>query len=226
MEIALCKETAPQRSACSLIYKCSLLPASEVLSILEDTIGDYRCKDGNKVKALELMDKIDNSQSNEKSIESKDVRSRRETVDGAIPRCPDSLKFWKSSRTRLVVPEVYDSDALNISRVRGGFSRQRRQLRRMGEYHQQSPVVGRQLYLHITTVAKMSAPFRPLDEDTGLSIGLNGNFSELYKDTLNDGYSFLGIGMYNGTPQVKKIDARYIMFNGDDPTLDSTDMWS
>ena len=75
VEIALNSETVPSTriSACSLIYKCSLLPASKVLSILEDTIGDYRCKDGNKVKALELMDKIDNSQSNEKSIESTDV---------------------------------------------------------------------------------------------------------------------------------------------------------
>lgn len=75
VEIALNSETVPSTriSACSLIYKCSLLPASEVLKILEDTIGDYRCKDGNKVKALELMDKIDNSQSNEKSIESTDV---------------------------------------------------------------------------------------------------------------------------------------------------------
>ncbi len=77
VEIALCKETAPSTriSACSLIHRCSLLPASEVLSILEDTIGDYRCKDGNKVKALELMDKIDSSKSNEKSIESKDIEA-------------------------------------------------------------------------------------------------------------------------------------------------------
>ena len=75
VEIAQCKETVPSTrvSACSLIYKCSLLPASEVLTILEDTIGDYRCKDGVKVKALELMDKIDSSKSNEKSIESTDV---------------------------------------------------------------------------------------------------------------------------------------------------------
>lgn len=75
VEIAQCKETVPSTrvSACSLIYKCSLLPASEVLTILEDTIGDYRCRDGVKVKALELMDKIDSSKSNEKSIESTDV---------------------------------------------------------------------------------------------------------------------------------------------------------
>ena len=77
VEIALCKETAPSTriSACSLIHRCSLLPASEVLSILEDTIGDYRCKDGVKVKALELMDKIDSSKSNEKSIESTDIEA-------------------------------------------------------------------------------------------------------------------------------------------------------
>ena len=75
VEIAQCKETTPSTriSACALIHKCSLLPASEVLTILEETIGDYRCKDGNKVRALDLMDKIDSSKSNDKSIEPTDI---------------------------------------------------------------------------------------------------------------------------------------------------------
>ena len=125
----------------------------------------------------------------------------------------------------------YDSDALNISRsMAAGSLGNEDNFAEWASITNNPVVVVNYISTYITTlVAKMSsAPFRPLDDglkDTGLSIGLNGNFSELYKDTLNDGYSFLGIGMYNGTPQVKKIDARYIMFNGDDPTLkDSTDI--
>ena len=125
----------------------------------------------------------------------------------------------------------YDSDALNISRsMAAGSLGNEDNFAEWASITNNPVVVVNYISTYITTlVAKMSsAPFRPLDDrlkDTGLSIGLNGNFSELYKDTLNDGYSFLGIGMDNGTPQVKKIDARYIMFNGDDPTLkDSTDI--
>lgn len=125
----------------------------------------------------------------------------------------------------------YDSDALNISRsMAAGSLGNDDNFAEWASITNNPVVVVNYISTYITTlVAKMSsAPFRPLDDglnDTGLSIGLNGNFSELYKDTLNDGYSFLGIGMYNGTPQVKKIDARYIMFNGDEPTLkDSTDI--
>lgn len=83
---------------------------------------------------------------------------------------------------------------------------------------------------YITTlVSKLSgAPFRPEDENLlklGLGIRINSVFTDTYQDVLNDGYAFLGVGMNDGTPQVKPIDARYIMFNGDDPTLrDSTDV--
>lgn len=83
---------------------------------------------------------------------------------------------------------------------------------------------------YITTlVSKLSgAPFRPANEallKTGIDIRLNATFTELYNDVLNDGYAFVGIGMSNGVPIVKPIDARYIMYNGDDPTLrDATDI--
>lgn len=83
---------------------------------------------------------------------------------------------------------------------------------------------------YITTlVSKLSsAPFRPQSDDLfklGLESRLNSAFVETYTDVLNDGYAFLGVGMRDGKPIVKPIDARYIMFNGDDPTLrDATDV--
>lgn len=84
---------------------------------------------------------------------------------------------------------------------------------------------------YITTLnSKLTAhPFRPFDDalnEKGEDIRLNSLFGETYNDVLNDGYAYLGIGQeLDGTPIVKPIDARYIMFNGEDPTLrDSTEV--
>lgn len=83
---------------------------------------------------------------------------------------------------------------------------------------------------YITTlVAKLSsAPFRPQRDDLfelGLSARLDATFTDTYQDVLNDGYAFLAVGMNNGKPVVRPIDARYILFNGDCPNLrDSTDV--
>lgn len=83
---------------------------------------------------------------------------------------------------------------------------------------------------YITTlVSKLSgAPFRPANDqlaELGLSIRLDSIFTETYNDVLNDGYAYLGVGVDNGKPVVKPIDARYILFNGDDPSLrDATDV--
>lgn len=82
----------------------------------------------------------------------------------------------------------------------------------------------------ITTLASKlaSAPFRPDDDalnELCLSIKLNSIFTEQYKCVLEDGYSFLGIGYDGKKPVVTPIDARYIMYNGNEPTLkDSTEM--
>lgn len=78
-------------------------------------------------------------------------------------------------------------------------------------------------------VSKLSgSPFRPQSDalfEIGVNTRLDSVFTETYQDVLNDGYAFLAVGMKNGTPIVKPIDARYIMFNGDDPTLrDATDV--
>ena len=83
---------------------------------------------------------------------------------------------------------------------------------------------------YITTlVSKLSsAPFRPESNDLfeiGIKSRLDSVFVDIYNDVLNDGYAYLGVGMRQGVPFVKPIDARFIMFNGDEPTLrDATDV--
>ena len=81
----------------------------------------------------------------------------------------------------------------------------------------------------VTLVSKLSsAPFRPERDDLcklGIDARLDSVFVDTYTDVLNDGYAFLGVGVQDGKPFVHPIDARYIMFNGDDPTLrDATDI--
>lgn len=80
-----------------------------------------------------------------------------------------------------------------------------------------------------TQVSKLSsAPYRPQNDglaEMGLAARLDSQFTETYMDVLNDGYAFVGVGVKDGKPVVKPIDSRYIMFNGDDPTLaDSTEI--
>lgn len=83
---------------------------------------------------------------------------------------------------------------------------------------------------YITTlVSKLSsAPYRPENDDLyslGLKARLDSTFVDTYNNVLNDGYAYLGVGFQNGLPVVKPIDARYILFNGEDPTLkDATDV--
>ena len=82
----------------------------------------------------------------------------------------------------------------------------------------------------ITTISSKlaSAPLRPADDDlnnVAISMRLNPIAVDLYKMTLADGYSFLGFGLDNGEPTCKIIDARSIMYNGNDPTLkDATEI--
>lgn len=91
-------------------------------------------------------------------------------------------------------------------------------------------VVANYVKTYITTqVSKLSgAPYRPEKEDLfglGLNARLNSTFTKTYTDVLNDGYAYLGIGMKDGKPIIKEIDARYILHNGDEDTLrDATDI--
>lgn len=77
--------------------------------------------------------------------------------------------------------------------------------------------------------SKLAAePFRPADDklnEIAIGMRLNSQFVDQYKMTLDDGYSFLGFGLQDGKPIYNSIDARSIMFNGNDPTLkDATEL--
>lgn len=83
---------------------------------------------------------------------------------------------------------------------------------------------------YITTqCAKLTgSPFRPVDDklsDMGEKMRLNAALAEIYRDVLVDGYAYGGVGVAGGKPFIKQIDARYILFNGTDPTLkDATEL--
>ena len=83
---------------------------------------------------------------------------------------------------------------------------------------------------YITTLGSKlaAAPCRPAPDDlneVAINMRLNSMATKLYKMTLGDGYAFLGFGLDNGEPTCHIIDARSIMFNGNEPTLkDATEI--
>ena len=74
VEIARDRDTpsASRVSACSLIYRLSAIPAKEIIEILQETIDDRRTKSGVQVKAMDLIDKINNSTGHEPELRSED----------------------------------------------------------------------------------------------------------------------------------------------------------
>lgn len=82
----------------------------------------------------------------------------------------------------------------------------------------------------ITTLSSKlaSAPLRPEADklnEVCLGMRLNAMGVEMFRSTLADGYNFLGFGLDNNEPTCSVIDARSIMFNGNDPTLkDATEV--
>lgn len=74
VDIARNLDTPPASrvSACTLIYKLSAIPAKEIIEILQETIDDSRTKSGVQVKAMELIDKINNSTGHEPELRSED----------------------------------------------------------------------------------------------------------------------------------------------------------
>lgn len=125
----------------------------------------------------------------------------------------------------------YDTDALNISRsLAAGSLGNEDNFAEWASITNNPVVVVNFIGTFITTlISKLSqAPCRPEQDalkDIGVKIGLNASFAELYKDVLSDGYAFAAVGMSDGEPVVRKVDARYIMFNGEDASLkDATDV--
>lgn len=123
-----------------------------------------------------------------------------------------------------------DTRALDISRAAAAGSLGEHEYSEWALISNDPLVVVNYVKTFITTLASKlsSAPFRPQDDklnEVVMNMRLNSQFTDLYKMTLADGYSFLGLGLDHGKPIANIIDARSIMFNGNDPTLkDATEL--
>ena len=81
---------ATRVNACTLINQLSALPAKEIIEILQETIDDYRTKDGVRVKAMALIDKINSSTGIEPELRSEDVDSVKTKLMEKYLVCPQS----------------------------------------------------------------------------------------------------------------------------------------
>lgn len=142
-----------------------------------------------------------------------------ETLNQILDRFSSKLSYREMDRT-----------ALDISRNAAAGNLGEREYSEWALISNDPLVVVNYVKTFITVLASKlsSAPFRPASDqlnELALGMRLNSQLTELYKMTLSDGYAFLGIGLSNGQPITNIIDARYIMYNGNDPTLkDATEI--
>ena len=142
-----------------------------------------------------------------------------ETLNQVLERFSSKLSYREMDKT-----------ALDISRSAATGSLGEREYSEWALISNDPLVVVNYVKTFITVLASKlsSAPFRPASDELNelvLNMRLNSQLTELYKMTLSDGYAFLGIGLSNGQPITNIIDARYIMYNGNDPTLkDATEI--
>lgn len=81
---------ATRVNACTLLNQLSAISAKEILSILQETIDDYRTKDSVRVKAMALIDKINNSTGLEPELTSEDVTDIKTKLMEQYLVCPQS----------------------------------------------------------------------------------------------------------------------------------------
>ena len=148
-----------------------------------------------------------------------------------MPESTNLRQILERFKPRLGYREM-DRNALNISRslAAGNLGETDDNYAEWASISNDPLVIVNYVKTYITTlVSKLSgAPFRPENDqlfELCLSARLDSVFTDTYQDVLNDGYAYLAVGMTDGKPQVKPIDARYILFNGDCPSLrDATDV--
>ena len=79
---------ASRVSAVSLAYKLACLSAKECIGILQNTIDDSRTKSGVQVKALELIDKINDATGQEPELDSEGVETAKQNLLEKFLKCP------------------------------------------------------------------------------------------------------------------------------------------
>lgn len=89
-EIARNHDTPPvsRVQAVSLAYKLGSLAAKECVAILQETIDDSRTKCGVQVKALELIDKINDATGQEPELDSEGVETAKQNLLEKFLKCP------------------------------------------------------------------------------------------------------------------------------------------
>lgn len=92
IKIAQNSDTPPATrvSACTLIYRLSAMPAKEVIAILQETIDDSRTKSGVQVKAMDLIDKINNTTGQEPELRSEDEELVKTKLMEKFLVCPST----------------------------------------------------------------------------------------------------------------------------------------
>ena len=92
IKIAQNPDTPPASrvSACTLIYRLSAMPAKEVIAILQETIDDSRTKSGVQVKAMDLIDKINNTTGQEPELRSEDEEIVKTKLMEKFLVCPST----------------------------------------------------------------------------------------------------------------------------------------
>ena len=82
---------APTRvEACKLLYDISAIPAKEVINILQETIDDSRTKSGVQVKAMALINKINNTSGTEPELRSEDIEDVKTSLMEKFLVCPNT----------------------------------------------------------------------------------------------------------------------------------------
>lgn len=89
-DIARNPDTPPvsRVQAVSLAYKLAALTAKECILILQDTIDDSRTKCGVQVKALELIDKINDATGQEPELDAAGVENAKQNLLEKFLKCP------------------------------------------------------------------------------------------------------------------------------------------
>lgn len=75
-------------NAVNLAYKLGCLPAKECIAILQAVIDDSRTKCGVQVKALELIDKINDATGQEPELDSEGVKTAKQNLMEKFLKCP------------------------------------------------------------------------------------------------------------------------------------------
>lgn len=88
---------ATRVEACKLLYEISYIPAKEVVDILQETIDDDRTKSGVKVKAMALINRINNSTGTEPELRSEDIADVKTKLLEQFVVCPNQSTTSETS---------------------------------------------------------------------------------------------------------------------------------